>query len=119
MLKRYPVVEGGEGQREGGEGQRLAIDCERDRSVADQVLDLPAVLSAQPDLDVAVLTRNQEDLLDRGDLAVVGELDAAVVCGGRGREHLDDEPRFSYGPGAALGSRAGHNQISLVPGIGS
>src|SRR5918994_1246943 len=55
-LKRHPVVDD-------GERQRLPVDGERDRGIADQILDPPAILGAPPDLDVAVLARHQQDLL--------------------------------------------------------
>ena len=59
----------------GCEREALAINGEQDRGIADQILDFPAILGAPPDLDVAVLACHQEDLLDRGELAVVRELD--------------------------------------------
>jgi hypothetical protein len=76
MLKRDGVVNG-------GERQGLAVDGQRERGIADQILDVPAVRGAPPDLDMAILARDHENLLDRGDPAVVGELDPAVVRGGR------------------------------------
>jgi len=56
-LERDTVVEG-------GERQGRAVDSQHDLGIADQVLHLPAILGAPPDLDVAVFARNQEDLLD-------------------------------------------------------
>jgi hypothetical protein len=61
VLQRHGVIDI-------GERQVPAIERERDRGLADQVLDLPAVLGAPPDLDVAVLGGDQENLLDRGSL---------------------------------------------------
>jgi hypothetical protein len=73
----------------------------------------------RPDFDVTILARDQQDLLNWRDFAVVGELDAAVVGGGRGREHLDDQPWLGTRAGAALGERAGDDQIGLIPGVGA
>jgi hypothetical protein len=67
---------------------------------------------------VAVLARDQQKL-DRGELAIVGELDATVVGGSGGGEHLDDQARLGERAGPALGWRAGHGQIGLIPGVGA
>ena len=56
---------------------------------AAQVMDLPAVRLAVEVLDAGLGARDHQDVLERGDRAVVGEL--AIAIGGRGRRREDAE----------------------------
>jgi hypothetical protein len=73
-----------------GDVERL----EAQDALAAQVVNLPAVRLAAEVLDPRLGARDHQDVLERGDRTVVGEL--AVAIGGRGRKgkDFDDQDRL-------------------------
>jgi hypothetical protein len=97
-----------------GERDRGGDRDEAQVGIADQVLDDPARAVAPPVLHAPLLARDQQNLLDRRQLAVVVELAAAVVQLGRGGQHLDDQNWLGDVATAGIGRSACYRQVELI-----
>lgn len=70
---------------------RCVEDAAAEQGSADEDLHRPALAVAVPSLNPAAFGMHHPDLLDTGQLDVVGKLPAEIVASARGRHGLDQE----------------------------
>jgi hypothetical protein len=98
-------------------GDRAGYGGQPEVGIADQVVDHPARAFAAPVLHPPFFTGDEQDLLERWELAIVIELATPIVQRGPRRQHLDDQLGLGDVAARKIGGGAGYRQIELVEAV--